>query len=94
MSFMKQLTDQERTARMDDKWSLKEQMPCVSFFCYVPIGHSFFEVRKKEIIPRKVYGPIGVLMLAGSRPLRETERKPFYHNLILSRSISPCLFLS
>ena len=48
---MTQLTDQERTAQMNDMRSFDEQMPCVGIFWYDPADHSFFGVRKKEITP-------------------------------------------
>lgn len=51
---MTQLTDQERTAQMNDMRSFDEQMPCVGIFWYDPADHSFFGVRKKEITPRMV----------------------------------------
>ena len=51
---MTQLTDQERTAQMNDMRSFDEQMPCVGIFWYDPAEHSFFGVRKKEITPQMV----------------------------------------
>lgn len=48
---MTQLTDQERTAQMNDMRSFDEQMPCVGVFWYDLAGHGFFGVRKKEITP-------------------------------------------
>lgn len=51
---MTQLTDQERTAQMNDMRSFDEQMPCVGIFWYDPADRSFFGVRKKEITPQMV----------------------------------------
>lgn len=51
---MTQLTDQERTAQMNDMRSFDEQMPYVGVFWYDPAEHSFFGVRKKEITPQMV----------------------------------------
>ena len=51
---MTQLTDQERTAQMNDMRSFDEQMPCVDIFWYDPADCSFFGVRKKEITPQMV----------------------------------------
>ena len=51
---MTQLTDQERTAQMNDMRSFDEQMPCVGIFWYDPADCSFFGVRKKEITPQMV----------------------------------------
>ena len=51
---MTQLTDQERTAQMNDMRSFDEQMPCVGIFWYDPAEHSLFGVRKKEITPQMV----------------------------------------
>jgi len=48
---MTQLTDQERTAQMNDMRSFDEQMPCVGIFWYDPADRNFFGVRKKEITP-------------------------------------------
>jgi len=49
--IMTQLTDQERTAQMNDMRSFDEQMPCVGVFWYDLAGHGFYGVRKKEITP-------------------------------------------
>ena len=51
---MTQLTDQERTAQMNDMRSFDEQMPCVGIFWYDPADRNFFGVRKKEITPQMV----------------------------------------
>ena len=51
---MTQLTDQERTAQMNDMRSFDEQMPCVGIFWYDPADRSFFGVRKEEITPQMV----------------------------------------
>ena len=45
---MTQLTDQERTAQMNDMRSFDEQMPCVGIFWYDPADRSF------EITPQMV----------------------------------------
>ena len=51
---MNQLTDQERTAQINDMRSFDEQMPCVGIFWYDPANRCFFDVRKKEITPLMV----------------------------------------
>ena len=47
---MTQLTDQERTAQMNDMRSFDEQMPCVGIFWYDPADRSFFGVRMENPI--------------------------------------------
>ena len=51
---MKQRTNQEQTALMDDMRSFDEQMPCIGIFWYDPAEHCFFGVSKKEITPQEV----------------------------------------
>ena len=51
---MRQLTNQERTAQMNDMLSFDDQMPCVGIFWYDPVDRSFLGVRKKEITPQMV----------------------------------------
>lgn len=51
---MTQLTNQERDALMADMKSFDEQMPCVGFFRYDPVGRFLFDVRKMELTPLEV----------------------------------------
>lgn len=51
---MKNLTEEQHNAQMDDMRSFDEQMPCVGIFWYDLNDHSFFGVRKKELTPREV----------------------------------------
>lgn len=51
---MKQLSDQEPTAQINDIQSFDEQMPCVGTFWYDAGTRASSHVRKMEITPRMV----------------------------------------